>query len=183
MCLNIWTKKELIDLVQLRHLRELGLVPVSRGKAQPGPGEATLGCFYLTFSSPRCWVLSKHQAHISLRFHSPPSTLAVSSGLTRLRFNSIKTLPITINHYSIFHIRGFGLPEDAHVCLWNLGQAASKLCSNPDWDNNNNIPGHRHVEDKLPEANETSHLNARQVRYIILKKKHKHIDLKIPGVG
>lgn len=65
------------------------------------------------------------------------------------------------NHYPIFHRRVFGQAEDAHVCLWNLGQAASKLCSNPDWDNKTNIPGRRDGEDKLPEANETFHLNSR----------------------
>lgn len=55
-------KKELIYLVQLRHLRELGSVPVPAGKAQPDPGEVTLDGFYLIFSSPHCWALSKHQA-------------------------------------------------------------------------------------------------------------------------
>lgn len=65
------------------------------------------------------------------------------------------------NHYPIFHMKVFGQAEDAHVCLWNPGQATSKLCSNPNWDNNNNTSEHRDVEDKLPKANEKSYLNTR----------------------
>lgn len=147
-------------LVQLRHLRELGTVPVSGGKAQPDPGEVTLDCFYLIFSSPCCWALSKHQAHITVRFHSPPYTLSVSSGFMRLRFNTIRT--------TYFPHKGFWAGRGCS-CV-PMKSTASKLCSNSDWDNNNNIPGHRDVEDKLPEANETSHLNTRSVRYILLKK-------------
>lgn len=162
MCLNIWKKRT--DLLSAAEtLRGAGFSSCLWRQDTAWPWGDPSGLLLPHLQQPTLLgseqTSSPHQPEVS-----QPSLPAVSLLWTpEAEVQHHKDI-----HYPYFPQKGFWAGR-GRWCV-PMKSTASKLCSNPNWGNNKNIPGHRDVGDKLPEANEISHLNTRQVRYIILKK-------------